>query len=199
MVPRRHERHAAHGLSCELGEVVDLSASGMKLNCAKKPTVKRGDVLEFSLRSSQQRINVQGRVVWTRRQSWREHRVGVQFINLKPGVSEALVEFALHGFISPKQKAAAAAAGPGPQDHARPRTTASVEVEDLYRILGVPRNAPVKAVNEAFRLAARKYHPDVCKEPDAEQRFAEISKAYSVLRDTEKRQRYDDLVANSAP
>lgn len=193
MTPRRHERYPAHGLSCALGDVVDLSAAGMKVSCAKKPAVRKGDVLDFSIRSATQRINVQGRVVWIRRQSWREHRVGVQFLNLRPGVGEALVEFALHGFISPRQKATSSA-----QEPSRSRTTAAVEIEDLYKVLGIDRGAPEQAVHEAFRRAARRFHPDVCKDAGAEQRFAEISKAYAILRDADKRRRYDDLVAQAA-
>ncbi len=62
---------------------------------------------------------------------------------------------------------------------------------DYYDILGVPRAASKEDVKKAFRQLARKYHPDVSKEPDAEARFKEINEAYSVLSDDEQRARYD--------
>ncbi len=62
---------------------------------------------------------------------------------------------------------------------------------DYYEILGVPRNASQEEIKRAFRRLARKYHPDVSQEPDAEERFKEINEAYAVLSDPEKRARYD--------
>ncbi len=68
-----------------------------------------------------------------------------------------------------------------------------VEFKDYYRILGVDRNADDKAVKSAYRRLARKHHPDVAKTKDAGERFKEISEAYEVLSDPEKRRRYDTL------
>jgi DnaJ-class molecular chaperone len=67
----------------------------------------------------------------------------------------------------------------------------AVEFKDYYRILGVERGADEKAIKSAYRKLARKYHPDVNKGQDA--RFKEISEAYEVLSDPEKRRRYDTL------
>jgi curved DNA-binding protein len=69
----------------------------------------------------------------------------------------------------------------------------SVRFKDYYEILGVDRKADGPRIQKAFRELARKYHPDVSKEPDADQRFKEINEAYEVLKDPEKRQRYDAL------
>ena len=71
-----------------------------------------------------------------------------------------------------------------------------VAYRDYYEALGVPRDASSDDIRQAYRKLARKYHPDVNKEPDAEDRFKEISEAYEVLRDPEKRERYDRLGAN---
>jgi molecular chaperone DnaJ len=62
---------------------------------------------------------------------------------------------------------------------------------DYYEILGVPRNAGPDELKAAFRKLARQYHPDVNKEPDAEERFKEINEAYAVLSDEQRRAAYD--------
>ena len=62
---------------------------------------------------------------------------------------------------------------------------------DYYEILGISRNASEDEIKNSFRNLARKYHPDVSKEEDAEERFKEINEAYAVLYDSEKRAAYD--------
>ena len=69
----------------------------------------------------------------------------------------------------------------------------AVEFKDYYRILGVDRSADDKTIKSAYRKLARKYHPDVAKTKDSGERFKEISEAYEVLSDPEKRRRYDTL------
>jgi curved DNA-binding protein len=71
-----------------------------------------------------------------------------------------------------------------------------MEYKDYYRIMGVARNAAQDEIKRAYRRLARKYHPDVSKEPDAEQRFKEVGEAYEVLSDPDKRRAYDDLGEN---
>ena len=65
--------------------------------------------------------------------------------------------------------------------------------KDYYATLGVERGASEKEVHAAFRKLARKFHPDVNKDPSAEQRFKEINEAHEVLGDPEKRRTYDEL------
>jgi molecular chaperone DnaJ len=62
---------------------------------------------------------------------------------------------------------------------------------DYYEVLGVARNADEQAIKKAFRGLARRLHPDVSKEPDAEQRFREVTEAYEVLSSSETRALYD--------
>ncbi|GLP98493.1 curved DNA-binding protein [Methylophaga thalassica] len=71
-----------------------------------------------------------------------------------------------------------------------------MEFKDYYEVLGVKRDASLDDIKRAYRKMARKYHPDVSKEPDAEERFKEINEAHEVLKDPEKRAAYDQLGAN---
>lgn len=68
-----------------------------------------------------------------------------------------------------------------------------MEFKDYYAVMGLARDATAEQVKQAYRKLARKYHPDVSKEPDAEARFKAVGEAYEVLRDPEKRAAYDQL------
>ena len=76
------------------------------------------------------------------------------------------------------------------------RSYKPVEYKDYYSIMGVDRDASQDEIKRAYRKLARKYHPDVSSEPDAEDRFQEVQEAYEVLKDPEKRAAYDQLGAN---
>ena len=71
-----------------------------------------------------------------------------------------------------------------------------MKYKDYYDILGVSRDADASAIKSAYRKLARKYHPDVNKTKEAEEKFKDINEAYEVLSDKAKRQRYDSLGSN---
>jgi curved DNA-binding protein len=71
-----------------------------------------------------------------------------------------------------------------------------MEFKDYYKTMGVARDATQDEIKRAYRKLARKFHPDVSKEPDAETRFKEVGEAYEVLKDPEKRAAYDQLGAD---
>lgn len=71
-----------------------------------------------------------------------------------------------------------------------------MQYKDYYEILGVKREASEAEIKSAYRKLARKFHPDVNKTKEAEQKFKDINEAYEVLSDKEKRSRYDSLGAN---
>ncbi|MEJ2669806.1 MAG: DnaJ C-terminal domain-containing protein [Gammaproteobacteria bacterium] len=71
-----------------------------------------------------------------------------------------------------------------------------MEYKDYYKIMGLKREATQDELKQAYRKLARKYHPDVSKESDAEVKFKEVGEAYEVLKDPEKRAAYDRLGAN---
>jgi curved DNA-binding protein len=66
-----------------------------------------------------------------------------------------------------------------------------MEYKDYYAILGVSKDASQQDIQRAYRKLARKYHPDVNKDPGAEERFKEVGEAYEVLKDPDKRAKYD--------
>src|SRR6202162_1273446 len=68
-----------------------------------------------------------------------------------------------------------------------------VECKDYYKVMGVARDATEAQIKQAYRKLARKYHPDVSKEPDAEARFKDVAEAYKALKDPEKRAAYDQV------
>jgi len=71
-----------------------------------------------------------------------------------------------------------------------------MEYKDYYKILGVPRDVSKEDLKKAYRKLARKYHPDVSKEANAEAQFKEVGEAYEALKDPEKRAQYDQFGSN---
>ena len=71
--------------------------------------------------------------------------------------------------------------------------------KDYYKVMGIARDASQDDVKRAYRKLARKYHPDVSKEKDAEEKFKELQEAHEVLKDPEKRAAYDQLGADWRP
>jgi len=69
-----------------------------------------------------------------------------------------------------------------------------MELKDYYAIMGVKPTDDLKTIKTAYRRLARKYHPDVSKEPDAETRFKEVAEAWEVLSDEQRREEYDTLL-----
>src|SRR5260370_12101926 len=72
-----------------------------------------------------------------------------------------------------------------------------MKYKDSCAVMGVDRKARAEEIKKAYRKLARKYHPDVSKEPGAEEKFKEVGEAYETLKDPEKRAAYDSLGSHS--
>lgn len=175
-----------------LGELVDLSPVGLRARSAEKPAHDPGEMLQVGIENGSQTVRVAGRVVWVRRVSgsW---QIGVEFINIRPPVAAAITQMARFGFVN-TSTSTAAAQGSASGGAVR----ASIQVEDLYAALGVARDAGEAEIRAAYHKLARTHHPDVSDAPGAAERFALISKSYSVLRNPTLRARYDAMLRNAA-
>src|SRR5512136_2932433 len=74
-----------------------------------------------------------------------------------------------------------------------------MQFKDYYAIMGIARDASQDEIKRAYRKLARKYHPDVSKEKNAETQFKDLQEAYAVLKDPEKRAAYDQLGPDHRP
>jgi len=192
---RRDERFATHGLSSPLGTITDLSASGMCIQSTGKPIVRKGDVETFELKSGRQKLVVPGVIVRLKRMGFRSKtfEIGVRFADARPHVRQALEELAKYGYVKGKTKASSSVEGAAQVEPLK----AAIEVEDLYEVLEIDRDATGDEIRRAYRAMAKRYHPDVSDDEHASERFAVISKAYRVLGDDSMRERYDEMLLAS--
>lgn len=194
--PRFDPRFLTEGLlRSHAGDVINLSSSGMRIRSERKPHYRKGDVEVFAVRSDAKQIHIHAKVVWVRRTSFlaRTYDVGIRFLDTRPEMRSALLQMAQHGFMGADARRSTDATGAGGAKRKRV-IEADLEIEDLYAILGVARNATDEQIRTAYRKLATRLHPDVCDDPDAEQRFVLVNKAYRVLRSPDIRRRYDDML-----
>lgn len=212
------------GLTCVSGEVLDMSAGGMRVRSDDRPPVKAGGQSAFTLRVGEKALTVRGKVAWIKRASLLggPFEYGVQFVGVSGAVAKVLGQIAMYGFAGNGNDAGSAGqrqgtwrpegqgtsapvsasstgsasggadATGGPQ---RPKVVVTADLPCFYETMGVSFDATEQQVRTAFRQLAKKLHPDVCKEPDAAERFAFITRVYEVLSDEELRAKYDEAMA----
>ncbi|MBS0189639.1 MAG: DnaJ domain-containing protein [Planctomycetes bacterium] len=116
------------------------------------------------------------RVAWTRKLDKDLWNIGLHFFDADAGARAELEKLLDH-----------CAAG-------RELLPTSIEIEDLYSVLGVSRDASLEQIRAAYRALARRYHPDHAPDAESARLFTRISKSYMVLRDESLRRRYDQLL-----
>lgn len=168
---------------CREGRVLDLSGSGMRLGMAWKHAPRVGDVGTYTFGEGAEEVGLMGTVRWVRPAGRMRKRaeVGIEFVGLTPSKRDALRRLAINGDAGPLVDAA--------------KERVKVGFPDLYRMFGVSVYASQEDLRRAYHALAKELHPDRSTDPDADSKFAELNKAYSVLRDRELRARYDERLA----
>lgn len=202
--PRRHERHLTEGLTCVTGDVLDLSAGGMRIRSKERPPVKAGEATTFTIRAGGKAVPVPGKIAWVKRASLLggPYDYGVQFVGISAQMERVLEQIAMYGFVPDGAMKSAAGSSPyagrawgsGDGTGRQSRITASADLPCFYETLGLGNDATDEEIKQAYRGLAKRMHPDVCKEPDAAERFAFVTRVYEVLIDPELRARYDDAM-----
>ena len=184
--PRRNApRHFVDGLSCELGEVCDLSATGMRIKGSGKPILKKGQNGKVSLSFNGGVLNLDSQVVWFKRRGFRKWEIGLSFLHVSPGMAKAISTIAEFGFL-PKETLENAGT-----NRKKKKMKASLNAPNYYKVLGVLPDASDEEIQQAYRTLARKYHPDVAKDEESSRKFMRISEAYQTLKDEERRALFD--------
>lgn len=186
---RRYTRYRTPDLTCPLGQVIDLSASGARIRGRGVTPFSRGSTVQITLSDSAHTHAVVGRVAWTRRSGLTRFEMGVQFVGLTKDDAAAIAKFAKFGFFDKSAKL---------RPHRARQICASAQVEDLYAILGLEPDAHDEQIRQTYEILARRFQAATRSSPHAERRILDIEKAYAVLGNRARRRRYDQLLARCA-
>jgi hypothetical protein len=185
---RRAERQQTAILTTELGPVLDVSRTGLRVSCVRLPPGGTGGVtglgaeVDAEISSARASLSVRARVVRVKPVAGGRYEVGLELLDADDSVRDALLALASTGSTRPG----------GPDDAAkRERLIAALRAPDHYGTLGVAPTAGHEQIVAAYRAKARVLHPDVNPAPDAARRFAALSEAYRVLGDAAAREEYD--------
>jgi len=181
---RRFPRFVTTVITCSLGEVAELSAGGIRLRGRGKTPVCRGQIIPLSLKAHDSEAQTKARVVHIRRVGLRTWEAGFAFVDLRPSLVNDIENLGKTGeiprwtYIPPRQ------------------LRAEASLPDYYGALGLRQNANLEDIRKSFHARAKKYHPDVNPDPAAVPKFMRMLEAYKVLKDPDKRKKYDLLYAD---
>jgi len=197
---RRDERHVVDSIRCELGTLLDLSVSGMRLLCTDAPPVAPGQVLTLRLGARGGSIEVVAMIRWKKRLGLRKYQVGLQFAAMPKARRAKLEQLARFGFVSAHMSddSSSETTDSKQPNHSRPHrerpakpALASVKLPDYYSVLGVQPGCDLSDIRKAFHLNVKRCHPDLHDGDDARTRFIEVHRAWEILGDPSSRKTYD--------
>ncbi len=150
-----------------------------------------------------QQVVVTARVAWIIADKLGAWSAGFQFTDLSPETQVAVEALAQHGFADVgQQPGPRRAVGQTPKTITDPDSPAGRSIleqrllcEDLYELFGVEPAATPEELHDAYRVMAQRLHPDRNPSPDAAEKFSKLTKAYTMLKDPQKRERYDQMRA----
>lgn len=176
---RQDERFNSELLTTPLGQVKDLSRSGIRVHSISKPVFATGQVLSVKLQAPDGHLTFMGRVVWIKRLK-KGYDAGIRLLDVKPHIAAMLKQLAEFGF-TPSTEWSEQASGGGSN------ALRMGSANDPYQVLGVEPEATDEKVQQAYRRLARMLHPDVNRSADAAAQFARVTAAYRALQ--KKRQK----------
>ena len=192
---RRAQRHNVDCVTCDLGEIVDLSRTGMRVHCPRRPPLKLNQTGPMTLSGTDGRLKLQGRVAWIRRRGLRAFAMGIESVNTTRQHEKAIENLATFGFFRAGKGDGQRGGGADPAGaggaKGGPKLSASVNLPDYYEVLGIEPDAAAADVKRGYHEQAQRWHPDVCRESDAVSRMQLINEAYAVLRNPTLRATYD--------
>ena len=188
-------------VGCELGEILDLSATGCKLQLKGRSPVKAGQVIPFQLAFEGGRIKLQAQVRWVRRVRLIRVQIGLMFVGVPEKTVAAIGQIAKFGFVQHgagiPSSAATTGSGNGAKKKSRtasqskPRVAAMVDLPDYYSMLHVPKAATAEQIKTSYRRLVHAYHPDSAPDGGDTDAFTQLREAYTVLMNPTQRQAYD--------
>ncbi|MEM9881956.1 MAG: DnaJ domain-containing protein [Planctomycetota bacterium] len=183
---RRMPRHATDVVRCPLGEVVDLSGTGVRVAVRGRCPLKEGQSLNLPLQTPHGRMTLPSRVMWRKRTGLLGGCVlGLDFVGIKPNQSVVLATIARFGFVAASEVKSAtggATGGAGSVDKPE-RIEADLAMAPYFAKLALTPQASAEQVKDAYRKLARQYHPDVAPGPENQAKFVELREAYQLLSD----------------
>lgn len=203
---RKADRFSGDTVSCALGDIADVSASGMRVICQGKPPVSVGGTVPLRLKFGDGSLKLKAQVRWCKRKGIKTHEIGLKFIDLKPGmpkVLEAIARFGMASAAKGMDDDYVTGREPGStsqntsakqeqqnQQQEQPVPTVEAVLPNYYEALGLKPDASEGQVKAAYRRLAVAWHPDHNNAPDAMARFEAINEAYHVLSDHQRRANY---------
>lgn len=173
-------------LSCDLGTIVDVSRHGIMLRTERPIQLQVGSEIVIELHAPTDTLQVKAKVMRFKRSGGRAE-IGLDFADLTESDRSSIDNLARFGRRS--------LPGVIVNEETRDRVVAALKMTDFYHLLGVSPQSSAEQIHAAYRLLARKYHPDVCKEEGALERFCLLNDAHSTLTSADRRQAYDELYA----